>query len=58
MNSYRFALVIHIIFDRWCLPHFIIILGHIQVCALLQRVLNHQVIVFEFQVLKTRSVSW
>lgn len=47
----RFALVVHILFDGRCFPDLVIILGNIQVGTLLQSMLDHQVVVFEFEIL-------
>lgn len=42
----------------WCFPYFVIVLGGIKVFTVLQSVLNHHIVVFEFQILyETTLVS-
>lgn len=51
-STYSLALVVDVFFDRRCLPDLVVILSNVEVSTVMQSVLDHQVVVFQFQILE------
>jgi hypothetical protein len=50
-KTHRLALVVFIFLDCWGLPDFVVVLRGVEVRAVVQCMLNHEVVILEFQVL-------